>query len=80
MKGHGNIFERASCWQLVFMQSKVNGALYAGEELPGHKWDWPKNTYLQRRLQYIRRSQVSDEFADLNRSGDLITIQEECRN
>jgi hypothetical protein len=38
-------------WQGVFLQSKVNGASYAGESLPGQVWCWPKNTYLQRRLQ-----------------------------
>ena len=40
-----------SFWQLVFSQSKVNGAPYFGENLPGRTWDWPKDTYLQRRLQ-----------------------------
>jgi len=38
-------------WQRVFFQSKVNGASYDGESLPGRVWCWPKNTYLQRRLQ-----------------------------
>ena len=38
-------------WQWVFLQSKVNGASYNGEALPGQVWCWPKNTYLQRRLQ-----------------------------
>jgi hypothetical protein len=42
--------ERPSFWQLVFSQSKVNGAFYQGEDLPGYKWEWPKNTYFQRRL------------------------------
>jgi hypothetical protein len=42
--------DRPSYWQLVFLQSKVNGAAYTGEELPGRNWDWPKDTYLQRRL------------------------------
>ena len=42
---------KPSYWQLVFLQSKVNGARYNGEELPGRTWDWPKDTYLQRRLQ-----------------------------
>lgn len=37
-------------WQRVFIQSKVNGASYDGESLPGQVWSWPKNTYLQRRL------------------------------
>jgi hypothetical protein len=38
-------------WQGVFLQSKVNGGSYTGEALPGQVWSWPKNTYLQRRLQ-----------------------------
>ena len=38
-------------WQRVFLQSKVNGASYEGESLPGQVWCWPKNTYLRRRLQ-----------------------------
>jgi hypothetical protein len=42
---------KRSYWQLIFLQSKVNGAAYNGEELPGRNWDWPKDTYLQRRLQ-----------------------------
>jgi hypothetical protein len=41
---------KCSFWQRVFLQSKVNGARYSGEELPGLTWNWPKDTYLQRRL------------------------------
>jgi hypothetical protein len=44
-----------SFWQRVFLQSKVNGAPYLGEELPGHRWNWPKGTFLQRRLTHARR-------------------------
>lgn len=43
-------FVKCSFWQLVLLQSKVNGALYRGEQLPRLHWDWPKDTYLQRRL------------------------------
>ena len=52
--------EKPSYWQLVFLQSKVNGAAYSGEELPGRNWDWPKDTYLQRRLHKARYIQLSD--------------------
>ena len=45
------VLRKTSYWQLVFLQSKVNGAAYNGEALPGRTWNWPKNTYLQRRLQ-----------------------------
>jgi len=33
-------------WQLVFSQSKVNGAPYTGEWLSLRSWKWPENTYL----------------------------------
>jgi hypothetical protein len=57
--------EQPSFWQLVFSQSKVNGAPYNGEELPGRNWNWPKDTYLQRRLGQTRRYLMSDK-ADFN--------------
>jgi hypothetical protein len=50
MKTLEKTLERSSFWQLVFSQSKVNGAPYNGEQLPGRIWDWPKDTYLQKRL------------------------------
>jgi len=52
--------EKPSFWQLVFLQSKVNGARYFGEDLPGRTWDWPKDTYLRRRLQRATRYQSAD--------------------
>jgi hypothetical protein len=42
------------------LQSKVNGAPYNGDELPGRSWDWPKDTYLQRRLQRSKWFQHSE--------------------
>lgn len=53
--------QKRSFWQRVFLQSKVNGALYWGEQLPGVRWEWPKNTYLQRRLRYVRPFTSSDK-------------------
>lgn len=46
-------FEKPSPWQLVFSQSKANGAAYRGEQLPNLSWEWPKDTYLQRRLKHL---------------------------
>jgi hypothetical protein len=43
-------------WQLIFLQSRVNGAAYNDEKFPGRNWDWPKDTYLQRRLHRIKFS------------------------
>ena len=41
-------------WLQVFNNSKVNGAPYRGDYLPAHSWEWPTNTYLQRRLLILR--------------------------
>jgi hypothetical protein len=62
MKPSETELEKPSFWQLVFAQSKVNGALYLGERLPGHSWDWPKNTYFQRRLRQLRWYQASEKI------------------
>jgi hypothetical protein len=55
---------KPSYWQLIFLQSKVNGAAYNGETLPGRNWDWPKGTYLQRRLQRVKFLQPADGSKD----------------
>ncbi len=54
MKAIETELEKASFWQLVFSRSIVNGAPYTGEQLLGHNWNWPKDTYLQRRLRELR--------------------------
>ncbi|HXG53626.1 MAG TPA: hypothetical protein VNN77_19670 [candidate division Zixibacteria bacterium] len=58
--------EKPSFWQLVFSQSKVNGAPYYGEQLPGRNWNWPTDTFLQRRLREINKCYQSAERAELN--------------
>ncbi|HWO40791.1 MAG TPA: hypothetical protein VNO43_03200 [Candidatus Eisenbacteria bacterium] len=59
MKLQETEMEKPSFWQLVFLHSKVNGAPYDGEKLASRSWDWPKDTYLQRRLKEIRTSPLS---------------------
>jgi hypothetical protein len=54
MKSIDTNLHKPSYWQCIFLQSKVNGAAYHGEGLPGQTWNWPKNTYLQRRLRRHR--------------------------
>jgi hypothetical protein len=59
MKADETKLDKPSFWQLVFAQSKVNGAQYIGEQLPGSNWDWPKETFLQRRLCQVKWHQRS---------------------
>jgi hypothetical protein len=57
-----------SFWQVVFLHSKVNGANYNGEALPRRSWDWPKDTYLQRRLRRHKERGVLSGWPKLPKS------------
>lgn len=46
-------------WEWIFRQSKVNDGGYDGERLAVQNWDWPRDTWLQKRLRYIRRENVN---------------------
>jgi len=48
MKSQSSHREQISFWQMIFSQSKANGAQYEGERLPICIWSWPTDTYLQR--------------------------------
>ena len=45
-----------SSWQLIFQQSKVNNGTHDGDRLPAQSWHWPRETWLQTRLRYLRES------------------------
>jgi hypothetical protein len=80
MKAKEYRLEKASSWQSIFLQSKVNGAAYNGEQLLGFNWEWPKDTFLQRRLKYLRKYRPSDELANPNQSTSAVSLRQELRN
>jgi hypothetical protein len=41
-------------WQQVFIQSRANGAVYLGDILPENKWQFPRDTWLSRRLKEVK--------------------------
>jgi hypothetical protein len=43
-----------SSWQLIFEQSKVNNGVYNGDLFPAQHWEWPRETWFQTRLRYLR--------------------------
>ena len=49
-----------SVWLNIFHNSKVNGADYREDRLPLHRWSWPTDTYLQRRLRVVRVKAVDE--------------------
>jgi hypothetical protein len=44
-------------WKSIFTQSPVNNGTYDEDELPQQIWQWPKGTWFQARLGYIREQQ-----------------------
>lgn len=49
-------------WQLIFLQSKANNGEYYGDLLLPQIWDWPEDTWFQKRLRDMRRdSRLSSE-------------------
>jgi len=41
-------------WELIFRQSRVNLGSYDGDRLPAQNWEWPRETWFQTRLRYLR--------------------------
>jgi hypothetical protein len=70
MKSQRVKWEGQSFWQLIFGQSKANGARYDGENLTTSPWRWPTNTYLQRRRQLLKNSQAFDQ-SDRGEAGSV---------
>jgi hypothetical protein len=68
MKSKQNSRNHMSYWQLIFSQSKVNGAPYNDDELPVFNWNWPTDTYLRRRRD-LRESLTSFCSSDSPRGG-----------
>jgi hypothetical protein len=48
-----------SDWQLIFLQSRINGCDCAQVEYHS-KWDWPKSTWLSERLAFVRKQEAED--------------------
>lgn len=46
-----------NAWEMVFRQSRVNNGYYEEDPSPQLKWDWPKGTWFQSRLYYVRDHQ-----------------------
>ena len=49
---YGDEEDKISYWQLIFLQSKVNGCSYRGEDLPHMNWQWPRDTRFQKQLSH----------------------------
>ena len=52
-------------WELIFLQSRVNNGAYDGDHLPAQNWNWPRDTWFQERLYYLRaqRRQIAEKHS-----------------
>jgi hypothetical protein len=62
-------------WRRIFLRSAMTGATHVGDQVPSRYWKWPKDTYLQRRLEYLKRSLYPKSVPD--RSRELRSIDEQ---
>jgi hypothetical protein len=46
-------------WQLIFEQSKANDAVYFIDQQSPQYWSWPRDTWFQARLRYLRNGHGS---------------------
>ena len=50
---------KMNAWESIFMQSPVNNGYYEENALPQQRWEWPKKTWFQSRLDYVREHHSS---------------------
>ena len=63
-KNQGDAYGQTnSPWQLIFQQSKVNNGVYNGDQFPAQHWEWPRETWFQTRLRYLRKVNRKDATA-----------------
>jgi hypothetical protein len=48
-------------WQKIFLLSTVNGADNYQEMLPSNGWQFPRETWLQRRLKELKQEQNDEQ-------------------
>jgi hypothetical protein len=48
-----------NAWEAIFTQSPANNGFYEENELAQSYWEWPRRTWLQDRLQYVREHELA---------------------
>jgi hypothetical protein len=63
-------------WELIFLQSRVNHGAHDGDHLPAQNWDWPRGTWFQERLYYLRagRRQIAQRSSFKMKSANGPTV------
>ena len=56
-------------WESIFTQSPVNDGCYEEDDLPQSNWQWPKATWFQIRLDYVREREPMLSLRTIRRLG-----------
>jgi hypothetical protein len=48
-----------NAWEAIFTQSPANNGYYEEDELAQGYWEWPRHTWLQDRLEYVRGHELA---------------------
>lgn len=48
-----------NAWEAIFTQSPANNGYYEEDELAQGYWEWPRRTWLQGRLEYLRENELA---------------------
>ena len=56
-------------WEAIFTQSPANDGYYKEDELMQLNWHWPRGTWLQGRLEYVRDHEPAVILKSLRRLG-----------
>lgn len=48
-----------NAWEAIFTQSPANDGFYEEDELAQGYWEWPRRTWLQERLEYVRGHELT---------------------
>ena len=62
-----------NAWETIFAQSPVNDGHYDEHDLPYLNWHWPRETWFQSRLDYVREHEPAVALKSLRkfrRGGD----------
>jgi hypothetical protein len=56
-------------WEAIFAQSPANNGYYKEDDLIPVHWDWPRRTWLQARLEYVREHEPAAILKSLTKLG-----------
>jgi hypothetical protein len=58
-----------NAWESIFAQSPANNGHYKEDVLRQYYWDWPRGTWLQDRIEYVREHEPAAGIKSFRKLG-----------